>query len=364
MFMYRVRGADSSGGFFGCLASKEEIKERRKKRKKINVAACLMALKRRDEDPDNPDSNSLHDLSMVGIDTCSAVSVSTELEDFLFVDRSEEARDSVTLRGVGGMNSAIGGGGPMVVRAQDKDRDDIVVFDPSGVYLDQAEEETQARFRIFGQVKLKEARLKLVQDKYGDDEDYLVYRGGEMEIPLEINNDIVTLKTSTLSLTDEQRITLEEHIESILGTGDERQAFVKMGNCPSFIFNQANLTREQIARLTHWRQAHQQCGDGEIHENCPVCEEGTRKTKGFKKNGQYRDEVTSNNKPYHRLYADGYGGQQSFGWQQCLKLRSYLCHLEHHKKWHVRNLPSEPSAKCPGACWQELHTCLEAHGIV
>jgi hypothetical protein len=42
----------------------------------------------------------------------------------------------------------------MVLRAQDKDGDDIVVFDPSGVYLDQAEEDsTQARFRVFGQVK-------------------------------------------------------------------------------------------------------------------------------------------------------------------------------------------------------------------
>jgi hypothetical protein len=132
-----------------------------------------MAPTRRDDDPDNTGSNALHDLSLVGIDTCSAVSVSTELEDFLFVDRSEEARDSVTLRGVGGMNPAIGGRGPMVIRAQDKDGDDIVVFDPSGVYLDQAEDDsTQARFRIFGQVKLKEAGLKLVQDKYGDDEDY------------------------------------------------------------------------------------------------------------------------------------------------------------------------------------------------
>jgi hypothetical protein len=134
-----------------------------------------------------------------------------------------------------------------------------------------------------------------------------------MKIPLEINHDIVTLKTSTLSLTDEQRITLEEHIESILGTVDERQAFVKIGNCPSFILNDANLTREEIARLAHWRQAHRQCGEGEIHENCPVCEEGKRKTKGFKKNDKYREEVTSNNTPYHRMYADGYGGQQSFG---------------------------------------------------
>ncbi len=202
----------------------------------------------------------------------------------------------------------------MVVRTQDKDVDDIVVFDPSGVYLDQAEDDvTQARFRIFGQVKLKEAGLKLVQDKHGDDEDYLVYRGGEVEIPLEINNDIVTLKTSTLPLTNEQKITLEDHIESILGTGKGQHAFLKMDNCASFILNEANLTKEEVARLAHWRQAHRQCGEGKIQENFPICEEGKRKTKGFKKNTIYREIVTHNLEPYFRMYADGYGGQRSLG---------------------------------------------------
>jgi hypothetical protein len=38
-------------------------------------------------------ANSLHDLDLVGIDTCSAVSVSTEREDFIFVDESNEAKD-------------------------------------------------------------------------------------------------------------------------------------------------------------------------------------------------------------------------------------------------------------------------------
>jgi hypothetical protein len=47
-------------------------------------------------------ANALHDLDLVGIDTCSAVSVSTEKEDFIFIDESREAKDSVTLRGVGG----------------------------------------------------------------------------------------------------------------------------------------------------------------------------------------------------------------------------------------------------------------------
>ncbi len=73
MFMYLIRGFDSSDGFFVCLASEEEIQPRRKKAKKSKVAACLMAPTRRDDDPDNTDSSALHDLS-----------VSTELEEPTF----------------------------------------------------------------------------------------------------------------------------------------------------------------------------------------------------------------------------------------------------------------------------------------
>ena len=81
-------------------------------------------------------SSSLHDLELVGIDTCSAVSVSTEKSDFLYVDDSPAAKDSVTLNGGGGANTSIGGRGPMVVRARDDEGNDLVVFDPAGVFLD------------------------------------------------------------------------------------------------------------------------------------------------------------------------------------------------------------------------------------
>ncbi len=46
-------------------------------------------------------NSSLRDLGLVGIDTCSAVSVSTEMSDFLYVDDSPAAKDSITLNGVG-----------------------------------------------------------------------------------------------------------------------------------------------------------------------------------------------------------------------------------------------------------------------
>ena len=153
----------------------------------------------------------------------------------------------------------------------------------------------------------------MIQDKYGNDEDYLVYRQGEMEIPIEINDDIVTMRTMPLDLTIEQQTKLDAYIEEVLGSSKEENAFMKMGECNSFIMNEANLSHDERARLAHWRQAHRQCGDGILKENCPICEEGKRKTKGFKRNEEYRETITQSLPPYHRLYADGYGGQRSLG---------------------------------------------------
>ena len=193
----------------------------------------------------------------------------------------------------------------MVVKTKDREGNEVLIFDPSGVYLNPDElDDSQARFRIFGQAKLKRAGLKIVQDKYGDDEDYLVYRNGVMEIPMETIDDIVTVRTTPLGLTEEQNSKLEQYIEEVLGGSKEDRAFVKMNECNSFIMNEANLSPKERTRLAHWRQAHRQCGDGVIRENCPICEEGKRKTKGVKRNEEYRDMVTQSFPPYHRIYAD------------------------------------------------------------
>jgi hypothetical protein len=188
------------------------------------------------------------------------------------------------------------------------------MFDPSGVYLNQADlDNSQARFCIFGQARLRRTGLRIVQDKDGDDLDCLIYRGGEMEIPLETVDDIVTVKTLPLSLTPEQLSGLTGHMERVINGIVEGPALIGQVQFVSLILNEANLSREQRARLIHWRQAHRQSGEGKIHENCPICEDGKRKIKGFKRNKVYRDEVTKKFAPYHRLYANGYGGQRSMG---------------------------------------------------
>ena len=99
---------------------------------------------------------------MVGIDTCSALSVSTRREDFLFLDSSRKAIHSVVLRGVGGSDAKIGGRGPMVVLAEDDNGKDIVMIDPAGVYLGEAVD--QADFRILGQLRMQKFGFDLVQN--------------------------------------------------------------------------------------------------------------------------------------------------------------------------------------------------------
>jgi hypothetical protein len=162
------------------------------------------------------------------------------------------------------------------------------MFDPARVYLDcSATKDTQPSSRIFGQQKLKEAGLNLVQDKHGDGTGYLCYRQGELEIPLETTKGILTLKKG-----------LNSHIDSINEGGGRPQAFVQLGQCPSLIMNEAKLTREEKARLEHWRTAHRKEKGDELHDNCPVCAEGKRKTSSYKRNDLYRGEVTQKCRPY------------------------------------------------------------------
>jgi hypothetical protein len=80
------------------LAQPKKGKKRKKWKKATEESVVLMM------------KESLYDLEKVGIDTCSAVSVSTERTDFpLYLDETSDAKESVILNGVGGANSSIGG---------------------------------------------------------------------------------------------------------------------------------------------------------------------------------------------------------------------------------------------------------------
>jgi hypothetical protein len=145
-------------------------------------------------------------LRCVGIDTCSALSVSTERRDFTFLDESLMARESVSLRGIGGEQSTIGGRGPMLISALDKKGHQVFMVDVAGVYLNKAE---SLQLRILSQQRMKAVGFDLVQNKYGDGEDFLVYRnqsenedGKDTVIPLKTDDGILVLNTIKISLKD------------------------------------------------------------------------------------------------------------------------------------------------------------------
>ncbi len=135
----------------------------------------------------------------MGIDTCSAFSVSSKREDFLWLDEPKQAKKSVILRGVGGEAAMIGGRGPMVVEVLDHDGKKVVMFDPSGVYLNDTV--NQAGFRIFGQQRLKRFGFNLQQNDSQHGGDILNYNNGLKTIPLQTSGGILTLQTIPLDLS-------------------------------------------------------------------------------------------------------------------------------------------------------------------
>ena len=115
---------------------------------------------------------------------------------------------------------------------------------------------------------------------------------------METNHGIVTLRTTKLALTKEQMKGLNEHIDEINEAERENpRAFVKLGTAPSLILNEAKLTREEKARLDHWRMAHRKLKGDLTNETCHVCIEGKRKTSSFKRNNEYREMITKNLEP-------------------------------------------------------------------
>ncbi len=250
---------------------------------------CLVA---KEGDENRP----LVPLDMVGIDTCSALSVSSKREDFLWLDESKQAKKSVMLRGVGGETAMIGGRGPMVVEVLDHDGKKVVMFDPSGVYLEDVV--NQADFRIFGQQRLKRFGFNLQQNDCEHGGDILNYNNGLKTIPLQTSGGILTLKTIPLDLSPTQKWYLEGEIEkAIKGIGENNYCIqvekTQEEKHTSLIMNEALLSKEESARLHHWRIGHRIEGKDDLNENCPVCVEGKKKVGSYKRNYEFHGHTAN-----------------------------------------------------------------------
>ncbi len=169
------------------------------------------------------EASHLHPLDHVGIDTCSALTVSTPRDDFLFIDSSEQAKASVTLRGIGGDQNAVGGRGPLVVSVMDEAGKMVFMIDPAGVFLD---ESSSSKLRILGQQRMKAFGFNLVQNKKGDGVDYLIYKDqkscGELNIPIKTKGGILLLKTLKIEFTDSQGKSIPEKLMIIYSTSNCR----------------------------------------------------------------------------------------------------------------------------------------------
>lgn len=98
----------------------------------------------------------LHSLDVIGINTCSARSVSTRPEDFVVIDDSPRAKDSIRIQGVSGSGSKVRGRGAMVIKSRNLEWKFICTLnlkDPD--------------FRVIGQEQWKKFGMRLV--KHHDD---------------------------------------------------------------------------------------------------------------------------------------------------------------------------------------------------
>jgi len=135
----------------------------------------------------------LHPLNTVGIDTDSGMSTSTCPSDFLFIDRSEHAKLSIEICGVGGNGTIVGGRGPMVVRVRNMCSEPMLLVDPEGVFL--LKQQNAPDFRILAQQRMKKFGCRLIQSFEGTNLDVIECTRSGVLIPLRTDNGILVCKT-------------------------------------------------------------------------------------------------------------------------------------------------------------------------
>jgi hypothetical protein len=240
-------------------------------------------------------STPLLPLSCVGIDTCSALSVSTQRDDFTFIDESPKAMESVSLRGIGGEQSSVGGRGPMLIAVLDENGNQVFMVDVNGVYLRKSE---SLQLRILSQQRMKAVGFNLVQNKNGDGDDFLVYGnqkqhedGSVTVIPLLTDDGILVLKTLKVDLTNLRvKQQVDAYILELLqddSVGEHLFHVTKDNVCPVYVINEGKLTDVEKVRLDHWRHAHRQISGLRHDERCPACEQAKHKSGSYKRNYEF-----------------------------------------------------------------------------
>jgi hypothetical protein len=253
------------------------------------------------------DVPALLDMSTVGMDTDSGKTISTKRGDFLWIDESQEAKNSTNIAGIGQekSRSCVGGRGPMVVLVKNSQGQWMMMVDPEGVFY--LKKENAPHFRVFAQMQMKKLGLRLVQCHNNTEQDVLECRFTKAVIPLHEDNEILVCNTKPNT-----HVLSQVYLDSIMR--GETSALVPIpGSSPpesSTMVNVARLSSEALARLWHWRLGHPAADvpltmdEGvtfHLNEDCYCCDESKHKTGSFPRNDPL---ILQSNPPFWRVYAD------------------------------------------------------------
>ncbi len=236
----------------------------------------------------------------------------------------------MSLNGVGSGGPLVLGRGPMMISTVDSTGTQIYMLDPAGVFI--RSDSRQAKLRILGQQRMRSFGFNVVQD-YSTGKDHLNYRD-KIQIPLEAMNGILMVKSIAWGANHEQLKSLDKLIEDNAHKRNDYYCFsvanswstpfgdldahkdydIRGEELPVMIINEAQLSQPERDRLDHWRFAHRTSTGKRYGERCHTCEQSKHKSV-FKRNDIYHGTSSSTDKPYWRIYGDGYGDQRSMGAQ-------------------------------------------------
>ena len=233
----------------------------------------------------------LHDMTCIGIDTCSARSISCLREDFLDLEIIQSGDDH--LRGIGG-TKGVAGKGCMIFYAKDLDGKMKAIVEPKGFYL----ENPPAQFRILGQQRMKQKGLCVTQDYDDAGTDILKCKRSGVVLPLTEGRGLLLLKTFTYTPTAELKEQLRSYVQRLKQDKHFLPHVIDLDELKSegnsiLIMNEGNLNTENYERLLHWRLGHTSSkvlkamdliDKSHLNEDCYCCNQAKFKRAPFPKN--------------------------------------------------------------------------------
>ena len=276
-------------------------------------------------------------------DTGSAEGITTEVKDFLMIDRSVIARESVSIRGPSVGTPGCEGRGPIIYRLV---WGNMGLVMPSGILAETGE--GKPGFRIAPAQQLKKRGIRLVGGKFDEvDEGECVRTGERFEcltrdeilvietrgyardlidspaLRLKIKAIRDGLASPLIDLTDhmneEEKAVSRESLKKI-----EARSLSTM--VTAMILNEKKLLPVERSRL--WKRRFGNCNTqifrrmaempeyagfpnlAELNEDDLIMDMAKRNRRPYPKNPP---SITMNSPPWWRVWCDGYGGQKSMG---------------------------------------------------